>query len=129
MVLAHLDPVPAQLGREQDDEGIALVLVELRPLVAVPDVLEGQLVELEGFLEQGIVVGARILDVEPEALLALPQAGREGLRSRLDPGAFGGDQIAGDGLRSPLPPPAAGEGAFLNRPPPGGRGKDPGVLI
>jgi hypothetical protein len=75
MVLPNLDPRTLQLGRKEDDEGVARVLLDLRPLVLVPDVLEGQLMKLEGVLEQGEVGVVRLFDVEPEALLALEQAG------------------------------------------------------
>jgi hypothetical protein len=52
VVLADLDPRALQLRRKEDDECVTGVLLDLGPLVLVADVLKGQLVKLEGVLEQ-----------------------------------------------------------------------------
>ena len=52
MVFPDLDPRVRELGGKQDHKDIARVLLDLGPLVLVADVLEGQLVKLEGVLEQ-----------------------------------------------------------------------------
>jgi len=39
VVLANLGPLVLQLGREEDDERVTRVLIDLRPLVLVADVL------------------------------------------------------------------------------------------
>jgi hypothetical protein len=77
MVLAHLDALGAYLRGEEDDKGIAVKLFDLRPLIQVPDVVEGQRMELEGLLEEFVILVVRLLDVEPEASFALLQAFRE----------------------------------------------------
>jgi hypothetical protein len=51
VVFADLNAGTLQLRGKEDDEGVAGVLLDLRPLVLVADVLERQLVELEGLLE------------------------------------------------------------------------------
>ena len=83
MVFADQDPRPLELSRKEDDEGVAGVLLDLRPLVLVADVLEGQLVKLESVLEQRKVGIVGALDVEPESLLALTQAFGELIGDRL----------------------------------------------
>jgi hypothetical protein len=52
VVFADLNPRAVQLRRKEDDERVAGVLLDLRPLILVADVLEGQLVKLESLLEQ-----------------------------------------------------------------------------
>jgi hypothetical protein len=52
VMLADLDPRSLQLRGKEDDEGVAGVLLDLRPLVPVADVLQGQRVKLEGVLQQ-----------------------------------------------------------------------------
>jgi len=106
VLLADLDPLAIELGGEKDDENVARVLVELRPLVLVADVLERERVKLEGLLEQLVVGLVRILDVEPESLLALGEASRDGLGLRLDQWALRRDQVPGHYLTFP----AASEG-------------------
>jgi hypothetical protein len=63
----------------------------------VADVLEGQLVKLEGVLEQGKVGVIGVLDVEPESLFALTQAFGQLIRDRLDQRTLGRNQVPGDG--------------------------------
>lgn len=96
VVFSDLDPRSLQLRRRQDDEGLAGVLLDFRSLVLVADVLEGQLMKLERVLEQGEVGIVRVLDVEPETLLALAQARIELIRNRLDQRTLGCDQVAAD---------------------------------
>jgi hypothetical protein len=96
MVLSNLDLRPVELCRKEDDEGIARVLLDLRPLVLVPDVLEGQLVKLEGLLEQRKVRVVRVLDVEPEPLLSIAQALGEPIGRRLDQWTLCRDQVPAD---------------------------------
>ena len=96
MVFADLDPGAIQFRGKEDDEGIAGVLLDLRPLVLVADVLEGQLVKLEGVLEQRKVRVIRVLDVEPESLLAIAQAFGEPIGRRLDQRTLGRDQVPAD---------------------------------
>jgi hypothetical protein len=96
VVLSNLDLRPLELGRKEDDEGVAGVLLDLRPLVLVSDVLEGQLVELERLLEQRKVRVVRVLDVEPESLFAVAQAFREPIGRRLDQRTFCRDQVPAD---------------------------------
>ena len=65
----HLDEAVAVLvvGRAEDDEeDVAVVVVDLRPLVEPPRVLERERVEVE-LLAQDLEVGRRgLVDVEPE---------------------------------------------------------------
>ena len=96
MVLSNLDLRLVELGRKEDDEGIARVLLDLRPLVLVADVLEGELVKLERLLEQRKVRVVRVLDVEPEPLFAVAQAFGEPIGRRLDQRTLGRDQVAAD---------------------------------
>jgi hypothetical protein len=97
VVFSDLDLRPVQFGRKEDDEGVAGVFLDLRPLVLVTDVLEGQLVKLEGVLEQGKVGVIGVLDVEPESLFALAQAFGQLIRDRLDQRTLGRNQVSGDG--------------------------------
>ena len=52
MVFPDLDPRAVELGGKQDHEDIARVLLDLGALVLMANVLKGQLVKLEGALEQ-----------------------------------------------------------------------------
>jgi hypothetical protein len=63
----------------------------------VADVLEGQLVKLEGVLEQRKVSVVGALDVEPESLLAVTQAFGELIGDRLGQRTLGRNQVPGDG--------------------------------
>jgi hypothetical protein len=101
VVFADLDPRPLELGGKEDDEGVAGVLLDLRPLVLVADVLESQLVKLEGILEQGKVGVVGVLDVEPESLLAVTQAFGELIGDRLRQLTLGRNQIPGDSYPPP----------------------------
>ena len=96
VVLSDLDLRPLELGRKEDNEGVAGVLFDLRPLVLMADVLEGQLVKLEGLLEQRKVCVVGVLDVEPESLLAVAQALGQPIGRRLDQRTLGRDQVAAD---------------------------------
>jgi hypothetical protein len=96
VVFADLDPGTLQFRGKEDDEGVAGVLLDLRPLVLVADVLERQLVKLERVLEQRKVGVVRVLDVEPESLFAVPQGFGEPIRRRLDQRTFGGNQVPAD---------------------------------
>jgi hypothetical protein len=100
VVFSDLDLRPLQFGRKEDDEGVAGVLLDLRPLVLVADVLEGQLVKLEGMLEQGKVGVIGVLDVEPESLFALTQAFGQLIGGRLGQRTLGRNQVPGDGYPS-----------------------------
>src|SRR5207253_9790083 len=66
MVLAQKDLVPLPLGDEEHREVVVGVLVHLRSLVLVPDVLDGQGMELERLLEEVEVALVRSFYVEPE---------------------------------------------------------------
>jgi hypothetical protein len=96
VVFADLDPGTLQFRGKEDDEGVAGVLLDLRPLVLVADVLEGQLVELEGVLEQRKVGVVGVLDVEPESLFALTQAFDDLIGRRLDQRTLGCNQVPAD---------------------------------
>jgi hypothetical protein len=96
MVLAYLEALSSQFGGEEHDERVPRILLELGPLVTVADVLDGQVVEFEGLLQEGVVVGVGGLDVEPEALLAFLKAGGQSLWGRLDSGALRRDQVPGN---------------------------------
>jgi hypothetical protein len=52
VVFPDLDLRAFQFRGKEDDKGVTGVFLDLRPLVLVADVLEGQGVELEGLLEQ-----------------------------------------------------------------------------
>jgi hypothetical protein len=52
VVFPDLDLRAFQLRGKEDDKGVTGVFLDLRPLVLVADVLEGQGVKLEGLLEQ-----------------------------------------------------------------------------
>jgi hypothetical protein len=64
----------------QDDEQVALVLVDLRALVAREDVLVVQRVEVEVLLEPGAVDLAGALDVDPAQALGLDDLDVRGVR-------------------------------------------------
>src|SRR5260370_36592585 len=84
VVFADLDPGVLQFRGKENDESIARVLLDLRTLVLVADVLERQLVKLEGLLEQRKVRVVRVFDVEPESLFAITQAFAEPIGSLLE---------------------------------------------
>ena len=88
-MLADLCLLRNELRREQDDEGVSGVLVEFRPLVLVADVLQGQRVKPERLLEQLEVVVTGLLDVEPEALLCLLEAGEQAIGRGIERWAIG----------------------------------------
>jgi hypothetical protein len=62
----------------------------------VADVLEGQLVKLEGVLEQRKVCVVRVLDIEPKSLFAFAQAFDQLIGGRLDQRTFGRNQVPAD---------------------------------
>jgi hypothetical protein len=62
----------------------------------VADVLEGQLVKLEGVLEQRKVCVVRVLDVEPKSLFAFAQAFDQLIGRRLDQRTLGRNQVPAD---------------------------------
>ena len=68
-MLVKRDVLTVPVRLEDDREVVIVVLVDLRPLVLVLDVLDGQRVELESVLEHVVVLFAGRLDVQPEALL------------------------------------------------------------
>jgi hypothetical protein len=94
VVFPDLDAVSLQLRGKEDHEGVPGVLLDLRPLVLVPNVLQRQRVELEGLLQQLEVGVVGALDVKPESLLALAQAFGELRLAGLELRALGRDQIA-----------------------------------
>ncbi len=49
-MLSDLDLGPLQLGGKEDDEGVARVLLNLRPLILMADILQGQLMKFECLL-------------------------------------------------------------------------------
>src|SRR5947199_97718 len=64
--------------RDEDDREVVFgVLVDLRPLVLVADVLDGQGMELESLFEQLIVGFLRRFDVEPDTRLDVVVGRRE----------------------------------------------------
>src|SRR5207237_5194920 len=69
VVLVKGDLVAVPVGLEDDREVVVVVLVDLRPLVLVLDVLDGQRMELECVLEHVEVLIVGRLDVKPEAFL------------------------------------------------------------
>jgi hypothetical protein len=99
VVLADLDTLAVQLGRKKHDECVPWILIDLRPLVLVADVLQRQRVEPERLLEQRIVVVTGVLDVEPEALLALRQAGQQAVGRGIERRAVGRDNVPDRALR------------------------------
>jgi hypothetical protein len=98
-MLANLRPLLHQLRREQDDEGIAGEFLDLGSLVAVSNVLEGQRVKPERFLEQCEVIVARVFDIEPEALRPLLEASEEAVRRGIERWAVGRDNVPDRALR------------------------------
>jgi hypothetical protein len=56
-------------------------------------------VESEGLLQQLVVVIPGVLDVEPEALLSLLEAGEQAIGGRIERGAIGRDDMADRVLR------------------------------
>src|SRR6266851_1003130 len=68
VVLAEHGLVLHPIGLEYDGEVVVGVFVDLRALVLVLDVLDRQRVKLEGLLQQLVVAGIWILDVQPEAI-------------------------------------------------------------
>src|SRR5579864_1566960 len=69
MVLSEHDVVADPVRLEDDREVVVRIFIDLGSLVLVPDVLDGERVELEGLLEELVVVFIRLLDVEPQALV------------------------------------------------------------
>jgi hypothetical protein len=57
----------------------------------VTDVFQRQRVKSERLLEQLVVVVARVLDIEPEALLSLLEAGEQTVGRRIERWAIGRD--------------------------------------
>jgi hypothetical protein len=98
-MLADLHPLIDQLCRKQDDERIPGEFLDLRPLVPVADVFERQRVKPERLLEQLEVGIARILDVEPEALGSLLEAGEQAVGCGIERWAVGRDNMADRALR------------------------------
>jgi hypothetical protein len=94
VVLTNLHPVTVQLRREENDEGVVGVLIDLRPLVLVANVLQRQRVKSEGLLQQLVIVVPGVLDVEPEALLSLLEAGEQAIGGRIERRAIGRDNMA-----------------------------------
>ena len=99
MVLANLGPLALQLSREEDDERVSRVLIDLGPLVLVANVLQGQGMKPERLLEQRVVVVTRVFDIEPEPLLALLEAGQQALRRGIERWAVGRDNVPDRALR------------------------------
>jgi len=102
VVLADLDALAVQLGREEDDEGVSRILIDLRPLVLVADVLQRQRVKPKRLLEQRIVVVTGVFDIEPEALLAFREAGQQAVGRGIERWAVGRDNVPDRALR-PVP--------------------------
>jgi len=99
VVLANLGPLALQLGREEDDERVSRVLIDLRPLILVADVLQRQRVKSERLLEQLVVVVTGIFDVEPEPLLAFREAGQQAVGRGIQRWAVGRDNMPDRALR------------------------------
>jgi hypothetical protein len=99
VVLANLGPLASQLGREEDDERVTRVLIDLRPLVLVADVLQRQRVKSERLLEQLVVVVTRVLDIEPESLLPFLEAGEQAVGRGIERRAVGRDNVPDRALR------------------------------
>jgi hypothetical protein len=99
VVLTDLDPLAVQLRREEDDEGVAGVLLDLGPLVPVADVLQGQRVKPERLLEQLVVIVPRVFDVEPKALPPLLEAGEQAVGRGIQRWAVGRDNVPDRALR------------------------------
>jgi len=102
VVLADLDALAVQLGREEDDEGVSRILIDLRPLVLVANVLQRQRVKPKRLLEQRIVVVTGVFDIEPEALLAFREAGQQAVGRGIERWAVGRDNVPDRALR-PVP--------------------------
>src|SRR5437660_4101786 len=94
VMLANLGPLALQICREEDDERISGVLIDLGPLVLVADVLQRQGMKPKRLLEQLVVVVTGVLDIEPEALLALGQAGQQAVGGGIERWAVGRDNVA-----------------------------------
>jgi hypothetical protein len=99
VVLADLDPLAVQLRREEDDKRVPRVLLELRPLVLVADVFQRQRVKAECLLQQLEVVLPGVLDIEPEALLSLLEAGEQAVGRGIERWAIGRDNVPDRALR------------------------------
>jgi class 3 adenylate cyclase len=99
VVLADLDALAVQLGREEDDERVPRIFIDLRPLVLVADVLERQRMKPKRLLEQLEVVVTGVFDVEPEALLAFREAGQQAVGRGIERGAVGRDNVPDRALR------------------------------
>jgi hypothetical protein len=92
-MLTDLRPLLHQLRREKDHERVAGEFLDLGSLVAVSDVLEGERVKPERLLEQVEVVVTGILDIEPEALRPLLEAGEEAPGRGIERWAVGRDNV------------------------------------
>ena len=69
----HLDePVAVLVARrsEDDEEDVAVVVVDLRPLIEPPRVLERERMEAELLAQDLEIAGLRLVDVEPEEVAA-----------------------------------------------------------
>jgi hypothetical protein len=93
VVLANLGPLPLQLGREEDDERVSRVLIDLGPLVLVANVLQRQRVKPERLLEQFVIVITRVFDIEPEPLLPFLEAGEQAVGRGIERWAVGRDNV------------------------------------
>ncbi len=69
----------------------------------MPDVFQRQLVKLEGVLEEVVVGVSGILDVQPESLLPVAQAGRDIARDGLNQRPLRGDEVSGYLISAPAP--------------------------
>jgi len=99
MMLADLYPLVDELRRKQDDERVAREFLDLGPLIPVADVLQRQRVKPERLLKQLEVGVAGILDVEPEALRSLLEAGEQALGGGIERWAVGRDNMPDRALR------------------------------
>src|SRR5437868_10927392 len=95
VMLSDQQMLGLQLCREEHEKNVDGVLVGLRTLVLVPNVLQRQRVECEGLLKQGEVLVVGLLDIEPEAALALFETRFEFRRDRREHRSRRGDQIPG----------------------------------
>src|SRR5262245_3041562 len=94
-MLQQRDLVPLETGNEKYGEVVVRVLIDLRPLVLVPDVFDRQGMEFERALEELVIGLVGRLDVEPEAELVLLV---EALGDVFHPG---GRRLALDGEQGP----------------------------
>jgi len=99
VMLTDLHPLAVQLRREEDNEGVPRVLLELRPLVLVADILERQRMKSEGLLQQREIVLTGVLDIEPEALPSLLQASEQAVGRGIERWAVGRDNVPDRALR------------------------------